>query len=92
MIEVFRTDVKDRDQANKLVDRIHNVFTGYQANFDLEDCDKILRVKCATGLVQSALLIDLLRDLGCDAEILPGDNLPSGQLLMSSRNESFREF
>jgi len=71
MIEVFKTDVKDRDQANLLIDRIHKIFADYKANFDLEDCDNILRVKCTTGIVQSSSLIHLLKGFGFNAEILP---------------------
>jgi hypothetical protein len=71
MIEVFTTNVDDRRHASMLVDLIHRSFIGYKANFDLEDCDKILRVKCATGPVDSSLLIDLLKDVGFHAEVLP---------------------
>lgn len=73
MIEVFKTNVEDRDHARMLLDLIHHSFIGYKANFDLEDCDKILRVQCATGWVESSLLIDLLKDVGFHAEVLPDD-------------------
>ncbi len=35
MVEVFKTNVADKDQANILVDQIHKNFTDYKANFDL---------------------------------------------------------
>jgi len=44
MIEVFKTNVKHADHAKILVDQIHTTFADYTANFDLEDCDRILRV------------------------------------------------
>lgn len=72
MVEVFKTNVEDPHHAAMLVARIHKTFAGYKANFDLEDCDKILRVKSA-GFVQSHVLIELLHDLGVVAEILPDD-------------------
>jgi hypothetical protein len=71
MIEVFKTDVKDADHANLLIDQIHQNFDHYKANFDLDDCDKILRVKCASGEIQSSLLIALLNEFGFEAETLP---------------------
>lgn len=71
MIEVFKTNVGNRDQADRLTGRIRHVFAGYQVNFDLEDCDRILRVKNPAGPVIAAGLIDLLKDMGFDAEILP---------------------
>jgi hypothetical protein len=70
MIEVFKTNIKDQDVADKLIDQIHKTFIGYTANFDLQDCDNILRVKCIRGTVESNYLICLLKQFGCNAEIL----------------------
>ena len=79
MVEVFKTDVRDRDQANSLIDRIHKTFINYKANFDLEDCDRILRVQSSAGSVRVTLLIELSRDLGINAEVLPDViQLPAG--------------
>lgn len=76
MVEVFKTDVQDPEHASWLLDQIHRTFAGYTATFDLEDCDKILRVECPGGLVQAAGLIDLLQHVGYKAEVLPDDPLP----------------
>jgi hypothetical protein len=70
MIEVFKTNVTEQHHANMIVDRIHHAFTDHQANFDLEDCDKILRVKCTGGIISSPCLIALLQNLGFNAEVL----------------------
>ena len=70
MIEVFKTNVKDQDVADKLTDHIHRNFIGYKANFDLQDCDHILRVKSVTGSIESTHIIYLLNEYGCTAEIL----------------------
>ncbi len=69
-VEVFKTNVGDPEQARMLIDQIQQSFMGYIANFDLEDCDKILRVKYTTGLIDPSPLIKLLNDFGFDAEIL----------------------
>ena len=45
MVEVFKTNVEDPRDAVLLIDRIQKTFVGYKANFDLEDCDKILRIE-----------------------------------------------
>ena len=71
MVEVFKTNVACTDHANRLIDQIHDTWREYVANFDLEDCDRILRVKCLTSPVDASLLIDLLRDAGFKAEVLP---------------------
>ena len=73
MIEVFKTNVTQKDQANRLIDHIHKTFMDYKANFDLEDCDRILRVKAVSGRVQPSQLIGLLNDFGFYAEVLPDE-------------------
>jgi hypothetical protein len=71
MIEVFKTNVNDEVMAQKLIKQLHNTFTGCRANFDLTDCDLILRL-CHEGvepmLVDS--VIDLFKQQGCYAEEL----------------------
>jgi hypothetical protein len=74
MIEVFKTNVNDMALANMLIERIHYTFVDYAANFDLEDCDNILRVESRSELIQSSIIIDFLKPFGCNAEVLP-DNI-----------------
>lgn len=69
-VEVFKTNVIDRDIASAIVEMIHKTFDGYQANFDLDDCDRILRVKGGGEKVDSAMIIGLLHDYGFHADIL----------------------
>lgn len=70
MIEVFKTNVTEEEFAYKLLEQIHSSYQNYSANFDLEDCDKILRVESMNGYVQSVEVINLLENLGCQAELL----------------------
>jgi hypothetical protein len=70
MIEVFKTNVEDGEMAKKIVDAIHRHFNIYRANFDLQDCDSILRIECKNDYVESDRIIYLLKELNCDAEIL----------------------
>ena len=80
MIEVFKTNVESYDQAAMLMDQIHKNFAGYKANFDLQDCDNILRVKSLTESIESDCLINFLKDLGYEAEILPDESSSNHQL------------
>jgi len=45
MIEVFKTNVQKDQDAKRIVQELHRHFPGYTVNFDLEDCDKILRIQ-----------------------------------------------
>lgn len=70
MVEVFKTNVKTREQAEMVLACIHARFS-CRANFDLQDCDNILRVECREELCITDTLISMLRDLGFYAEVLP---------------------
>ncbi len=45
MVEVFRTNVRRKRQAKVLLDILSKQFPLLHINFDLEDCDNILRVE-----------------------------------------------
>ncbi len=44
MVEVFKTNVEDKLIADKITAELKTLFGG-NINFDLDDCDKILRVE-----------------------------------------------
>jgi hypothetical protein len=69
MVEVFKTDVCDNKISKMIVSAIRNKFTTYKVNFDLEDCDHILRVE-TSRLVNPFEIIDIVADHGFTAEIL----------------------
>jgi hypothetical protein len=69
-VEVFKTNVADPELAERLVDQIERSFANCKVNFDLDDCDRILRVAFENN-IQSDRLIDLLKNVGCIAEVLP---------------------
>ncbi|MBX0292603.1 hypothetical protein K3G63_19320 [Hymenobacter sp. HSC-4F20] len=73
MVEVFKTNVQGQRHARRLLTRIHKTFRAYRASFDLEDCDRILRVENAQGSVHPFGLIHLLQEAGFQAEVLPED-------------------
>lgn len=79
MIEVFKTDVNEKEHARMLLDRIHIAFRHCRANFDLEDCDKILRVKGITGEEETWQIVSLVRSYGWHVEILPDDEFFDGK-------------
>ena len=85
MIEVFKTDVNEKDHARMLVDRIHKAFSHCRANFDLEDCDRILRVKGITGEEETWQIVSLVKSFGWHVEILPDDEFFDGKGLASER-------
>jgi len=45
MVEIFKTNVDDHSQAQQIIALLKHHFPAFFINFDLHDCDKILRVK-----------------------------------------------
>ena len=76
MVEVFKTSVKEQKEAEALISLIHDTFADLMANFDLDDCDNILRVQSINSEIQPDKLIRLLKAEGHTAEVLP-DIVPS---------------
>ncbi|HEY0055975.1 MAG TPA: hypothetical protein VGB63_11505 [Pedobacter sp.] len=71
MVEVFKTTVSETSQCESLILQIEDAFNDYKVNFDLDDCDNILRVECKNGSVQSSNVISFLKGLGYNAQVLP---------------------
>lgn len=76
MVEVFKTDVFYQFDADKLVLLIHQNFNHYQANFDLDDCDHILRIKTESEPIDHLSVISLLKQNGFNTEVLIDDFEP----------------
>ncbi|MBO9586742.1 MAG: hypothetical protein J7574_21460 [Flavobacterium sp.] len=45
IVEVFKTNVQKESDRDYIMAEMQNQFPAYKVNFDLEDCDKILRVE-----------------------------------------------
>ena len=68
MIEVFKTNVEEVCQAKVLVDLLQRHFPGSKINFDLQDCDKVLRVEGDSFITDQVVL--LVEESGFACEIL----------------------
>jgi hypothetical protein len=68
LVDVFRSNVRKRGEAAILIERLQSQFPGSRVNFDLSDCDKILRVEGEN--IPSERVIELLDSYGYQAELL----------------------
>jgi len=68
MVEVFKTNVEHRELAEQLASILRGRFVFCKINFDLEDCDKILRVEGNQICVES--IIEILSTHGFECEVL----------------------
>lgn len=68
-IEVFKTNIHSTDQVRLLEDAIHHQLPESKINFDLDDCDRILRVVAPE--IDPNQIIELAEEIGLEVETLP---------------------
>lgn len=76
MVEVFKTNVTDPVRAEGICAVIRHFYPMCRVNFDLDDCDRILRVEFA-GAPDLDGVLRLLRSASVRAEVL-ADEVPVG--------------
>ncbi len=79
MVEIFKTNITAIRQANLLVKELHREFPAYRSNFDLEDCDNILRIASEATTINTGRIITFVQQQGYDLQLLP-DKVPGIQL------------
>ncbi len=69
MVEIFKTNVQKMDETKPIVHTLLGQFPLYKINFDLEDCDKILRIEGV--FIEKENINLILKSLGYQCEIIP---------------------
>jgi tRNA G26 N,N-dimethylase Trm1 len=69
MTEIFKTNVQNKTQARQILSSLNSLFTEAKINFDLLDCDKILRAK---GINEASVpvIISGVNNMGYHCEVL----------------------
>lgn len=68
MIEVFKTDISNKTTAKAILKILKQRFPTSNFNFDLNDCDKILRTESDCKLNQQ--IIEIINNQGFSCEVL----------------------
>ena len=68
MIYVFKTSVKTDEDINKLKPKLDNLAENIKWNFDLEDCDNILKIYTSDRSPQT--IIDLFKKANFECQEL----------------------
>lgn len=68
MVEVFKTNVTAAKEAAELVALLQGCFPGGIISFDLEDCDRVLRVEAR--VVSTEKIIQLLQSADYECDLL----------------------
>jgi hypothetical protein len=68
MVEVFKTNVRKKPQSKMLLCILSEVFPSFKINFDLTDCDKVLRVEGDN--IEALRIMVLVNGYGFKCEVL----------------------
>jgi len=68
-IEVFKTNVSRKKDAVKIIRKLTMLEPNYSANFDIQDCDHILRIE-SNKKIQHDSVIALLKYNNFNCEII----------------------
>jgi hypothetical protein len=68
MVEIFKTDVQETLKRDHLLERLRSEIIDCKINFDLEDCDRILRVEGQQIAISKVL--ELMKKEGHFCELL----------------------
>jgi len=68
-VEIFKTNVDDEHTALKALQMLQDALPGCEINFDLDDCDRVLRIKGEAFDV--GLVLEKMKWLGHQCGLLP---------------------
>jgi hypothetical protein len=68
MVEVFKTNVQKKTQGKMLLSILSEAFPSLKINFDLSDCDKVLRVEGDN--MEALRIMMLVQEYGFYCEVL----------------------
>ena len=68
MVEVFKTNVQKKTQSKMLLSILSKAFPLLKINFDLSDCDKVLRVE--GNNLEALRIMILVKEYGVKCELL----------------------
>ena len=66
MVYVFKTSVKTKKEVSHLTPGLNAFLKKSQWNFDLDDCDKILRIDSPTEIVEAVIKFLRAKDFECN--------------------------
>ena len=68
MVEIFKTNVQKKTQSKMLLSILSETFPSFKINFDLSDCDKVLRVEGSA--IKTLRIMHLVKENGFNCEPL----------------------
>lgn len=70
IVETFKTNIEKPDAAQFIVEKLQELFPGFRINFDLEDCDCILRIESLSSEINVRRIMRCVRKFNFEIEAL----------------------
>jgi hypothetical protein len=70
MVEIFKTNVASKRLANRVLKSLHARMPACSFNFDLDDCDRILRAQCLANKFEAAKIIKIAEEHAVEISLL----------------------
>lgn len=68
---VYKTDVNNFSKAKIILDEIYREFPDSDLSFDLDDCDKVLRVEHPEGSIDEEKIFRIMKKQNVQIDTLP---------------------
>jgi hypothetical protein len=69
MIEIFKTNVSNKKLAGLILKALQRQLPAYTFNFDLEDCDRILRVQTQGADIAISAILNVVKNCGAEIQL-----------------------
>lgn len=67
---VYKTDVDEHSKAKTILDEIYQIFPDSDLSFDLDDCDKVLRVEHSDGSIDEEKILQIVKNKNIQIDTL----------------------
>jgi hypothetical protein len=71
-IEIFKTNVNTKRQAQQVLKSLQACLPDYCFNFDLDDCDRILRAQSSSNSIDINNIIKIVEDNAVAIDLIEG--------------------
>ncbi|MGY5850972.1 hypothetical protein [Salegentibacter sp. F14] len=88
MVEVFQTNIDTEKKADFILEKLQIAFPDYRINFDLEDCDNILRMEVGDSSIEAKAVMELVKSYGYQISVLPDEYVPQN-ISISAKTPGF---
>lgn len=73
MVQIFKTNVDDQKLADRILKKLRSHIPIHHFNFDLDDCDRILRAENVNTSVEVTHIMKIVTDMHIEISVFEDD-------------------